>query len=66
MRTDTIKLGICKKNVDTYMSGGIDLRTGFQEPPDNVIVAHLRRDPQRRSAVRSCRVRLRSMLQQNL
>lgn len=49
----------------TYMSRGVDLRAGSQQPPDDVVVSHLRRDPQRCGAVRSRRVRLRPVLQED-
>lgn len=50
---------------NSYVSSGIDLRASFQQPPHNVIVPHLCRNPQRRGAVRSRRVGLRPVFQQN-
>lgn len=50
---------------ETYVSRGVDLRAGSQQPPDDVIVSHLRCDPQRCGAVRSRRIRLRPVLQED-
>lgn len=49
----------------TYVSSGVDLRVSFQQPPHDVIVPHLCRNPQRRGAVRPRRVGLRPVFQQD-
>lgn len=62
-----IKIPDCSLIIaETYVSGGIDLRAGFQKPSHNVIVPHLRSYPQRRGTVRSRCVRLRPVLQEHL
>jgi len=51
--------------IDAYMSSGIDLCTGSQQPSDDVIVAHLRCDPQWCGTVCPRCVRLCSMIQKD-